>query len=89
MELKVMSIREPLNANSIVKAFVDINYYGLVIKGLRIVEGRNGTFISYPREKGKDNNWYDLCYPDNITLKTEIEQVIMEEWKKHFLSKVE
>lgn len=88
MELKVINIRQS-NTGSIVKAFIDINYYGLIIKGCRLVEGSNGTFIGYPGEKGKDGKYYDIIYPDNITLKSNIEKVLIEEYKKHFLSKLE
>lgn len=89
MELKVTDIREPNNPTSIVKAFININYHGLIIKGLRIIDGRNGKFVSYPREKGKDDKWYDIVIPDNMTLKQEIENIVMDEYGKHFLSKVE
>lgn len=88
MELKVTNIRE-CNTGSIVKAFVDINYYGLVVEGLRVVDGKNGRFVSYPREKGKDEKYYDIVFPDNITLKREIEKVVLEEYNHHFLSKLE
>ncbi|MBN3041020.1 MAG: SpoVG family protein [Candidatus Omnitrophica bacterium] len=29
-----------------------------LIKGFRIVEGKDGLFVSPPREKGKDGKWY-------------------------------
>jgi len=39
----------------------------------KIVLGRNGLFVSFPREKGKDDNWYDrVTMPrelrDNLTV---------------------
>lgn len=79
MELKILNMRKALNT-PIVKAFVDIDFYGMIIKSLRIVSGRNGVFVSYPREKGKDGKFYDIIYPDNTTLKAEIESFILSEY---------
>jgi stage V sporulation protein G len=42
------------------KAFADVGVNGaLIIKGVRVVEGRTGRFVSMPQEQGKDNRWYD------------------------------
>ena len=46
------------------KAFADISVNeAIVIRGVRVMEGKKGTFVSMPREQGKDNKWYDqvLC----------------------------
>ena len=32
------------------------------INGCRIVEGKNGAFISYPSWKDKDGNYHNYCY---------------------------
>lgn len=42
------------------KAFADVSVNdALVIKGVRIIEGKKGMFVSMPQEQGKDNRWYD------------------------------
>lgn len=42
------------------KAFADVVVNdALVIKGLRVVEGKKGLFVTMPREQGKDSKWYD------------------------------
>lgn len=81
MELKTLSIRPSLTL-SMVEAFIDINYEGMIIKDLKIVNGRNGRFVSYPREQGKDNKWYDIIIPDNMNLKLDIEKIIFEAYNK-------
>ena len=46
------------------KAFVDITVNeALVVKGLRIVLGKNGLFVSYPGQQGKDGKWYRSVFP--------------------------
>lgn len=31
----------------------------LVIRGVRVLKGTKGMFVSLPQEQGKDNKWYD------------------------------
>lgn len=54
---------KPYNASSKTKAFIDLKLDDtLVIKGLTLVEGNNGLFLSFPSKKGKDGNYYDSVY---------------------------
>ena len=54
---------KPYSANSKTKAFVDLELDDtLVIKGLTLVEGNNGLFLSFPSKKGKDGNYYNFVY---------------------------
>ncbi len=58
-----------------IKAFVDLRVgEELLLKGLRIVEGKNGLFISMPQQKGKDNKWYDTVR----CLSQDVRQLISE-----------
>lgn len=54
---------KPYNGNSKTKAFVDLELDGtLVIKGLTLVEGKDGLFLSFPSTKGKDGKYYNSVY---------------------------
>lgn len=51
------------NGNSKTKAFIDLELdETLVIKGLTLVEGNDGLFLSFPSKKGKDGNYYNSVY---------------------------
>lgn len=53
-----------LNGDSPVKAFVDIKVNdSILIKGLRVVEGKKGVFVSMPSDKGADGKYYDSIKP--------------------------
>lgn len=42
------------------KAFADVSVNdALIIKGVRVVSGKKGIFVSMPQEQGKDQRWYD------------------------------
>lgn len=54
---------KPYSANSKAKAFVDLELdETLVIKGLTLVEGKKGLFLSFPNTKGKDGKYYNSVY---------------------------
>jgi len=50
-------------AESKLKAFVDIAIGDFVVRGLRILEGKNGLFLGMPSERAKDGRWYRRFYP--------------------------
>lgn len=53
----------PYNGNSKTKAFIEFTLDNtLVIKGMTLVEGKNGLFLSFPSSKGKDGRYYDSVY---------------------------
>jgi stage V sporulation protein G len=49
--------------DSKIKAFADISIGHFIIKGLRVVEGKKGLFLSMPQEKAKDGKWYNTFFP--------------------------
>ncbi len=53
-----------LGTDSSLKAFVDVMFAGVfLVKGLKVVEGKNGLFVGMPAEKGKDGKWHDTVHP--------------------------
>ena len=54
---------KPYSGTSNTKAFVDLELdRTLVIKGLTLVEGKKGLFLSFPSKKGKDKKYYNSIY---------------------------
>ncbi|MBU0549368.1 MAG: SpoVG family protein [Candidatus Omnitrophica bacterium] len=63
IEIEVVRLRRFDNGESKLKAFVDIAINGFVVRGLRIVQGKEGLYLAMPQEKGKDGRWYNSFYP--------------------------
>ena len=77
LEFKVKRIYR-LEGNGNTKAFVDLVVNdGLLIKGLRIVNGQKGQFVSMPREQGKDSKWYDSIRPLNKEIQQQIQSAVL------------
>lgn len=71
-----------LDGESKTKAFVDITLGDFVIKGLRVVEGEKGLFVSMPQEKGKDGKWYDTFSPKSKEVRQELADLILEVYRQ-------
>ncbi len=71
-----------LDSSGSLRAFCDLNVGGLiVIKGVRVVDGKNGLFVSMPRQKSKDERWYDSVRTVTPEVKQQIETVVLEAYE--------
>lgn len=67
-----------LDGDSSLKAFVDISVGNFTIKGLRIIEGKNGLFLGMPRTQGKDGKWYNTIMLDSRESHQELTDLVLE-----------
>ena len=59
LDVKVQRIFKVEN-NKFLKAFVDIVINdALLIKSIKVLDGKRGLFVSMPQEKAKVQKWYD------------------------------
>lgn len=78
LKLEVVRLHK-LDGTGATKAFCDLSILdSFVIKGLRVVEGEKGLFVSMPQEAGKDGKWYNTVIPLNREVKDEIEKLVLE-----------
>lgn len=63
LKSNVKIICRPYNGSSKTKSFIDLELDNtLVIKGVTLVEGKDGLFLSFPSTKGKDGKYYNSVY---------------------------
>ena len=68
-----------LEGTGATKAFCDVSVLdSIVINGLRVVEGKEGLFVSMPQEAGKDGKWYNTVIPLKREVKDQIERIVLE-----------
>lgn len=70
------------NAENSTKAFADITYGDMNVKGYRVVQGENGLFVSAPQEKGKDGKWYSTVVSLTPELRAKISDLILATYNK-------
>ena len=71
------------NGEGSVKAYCDLAIGDLfLVRGLRVVEGKRGFFVSMPRQKGKDGNWYDNVVALTDATKEAVGRVVMAAYQQ-------
>lgn len=63
---------------SALKAFADVIIGEVLVKGVRIVEGKNGLFASMPTTQAKDGKWYESVSLTNGELKEKLQKAVLE-----------
>jgi DNA-binding cell septation regulator SpoVG len=68
---------------SSLRAFVKIVLNGqFVVSGLRIVEGKTGFFVAFPRDyDSKAQQGWDICHPITGSLRSYMTQVILDQFQ--------
>lgn len=65
------------------KAFASINLDDeIVIRGLKVIDGRFGLFVSFPSEKGADEKYYNTFYALNDDTRDYITQTVLDAFEK-------
>ena len=67
-----------LDGDGAAKAFCDVAVgEAFLIKGIKVVEGKKGLFVSMPREQGKDGNWYDTVVPLTKEARQQVSEIVL------------
>jgi stage V sporulation protein G len=67
---------------SSLKAFADITVGDVLIKGIRVVEGKRGLFAAMPKTAGKDGRFYDSVKLLTDEAKQELQAVVLQAYNE-------
>ena len=71
------------SAKSNTKAFIDLKLDNvLIVKGLSLVEGKKGLFLSYPASRGKDGKYYNSVYSLDKDWTKKLEDICIKKYKE-------
>ena len=74
------------NGEGSLKAFCDLAIGEMfLIRGVRVIEGKQGLFVSMPRQQGKDGKWYETVAMLSKEVNAEVKKVVLEEYRIHVL----
>ena len=80
LDVRVYPIDEP-KGNTKAFASVSINDM-LAIRGIRVVDGAKGHFVTMPQSKDKENNFHDIAFPLTGDLRKEISAAVLGEYDR-------
>lgn len=78
MNVRVYPIKAG-KSNLLANASIEIE--GIVIKGFKVLNGKNESlWVSWPNQKGTDGKYYDQVYALDKTLREDVEDAILDEY---------
>ncbi len=81
--MDITEITVTLRNEDKLKAFVNVTFDDqFVVRGLKIIKGPNGFFISMPSRKMPDGSFRDIAHPINKEFRELIEKVILEKYNQ-------
>lgn len=81
--MNITEVRISLRDDAKLKAFASITLNNcFVIRGLKIIEGKSGTFVAMPSRKRKDGEYQDIAHPINNEARATMERVILRAYRE-------
>ena len=65
------------------KAFVNITFDDVfVVRGLKVIEGKNGLFVCMPSRKLEDGTYKDIAHPISNDFRQQLEMQVIEAYRR-------
>jgi stage V sporulation protein G len=81
--MEITEINISLRNEDKLKAFVNVTFDDVfVVRGMKVIKGTNGFFISMPSRKMPDGSYRDIAHPIRNEFRQYIEKEIIQEYNK-------
>ena len=79
LDVRVFPLDDPKGST---KAFASVGIDDIAaIRGVRVVEGEKGFFVTMPQSKDSGGEYHDIAFPINGDLRKEITKAVLDEYK--------
>jgi stage V sporulation protein G len=77
--VEITEVRITLRNEEKLKAFASITFDDcFVVRGLKVINGSQGYFVSMPSRKRKDGSYQDVAHPINNDMRKKIEDKVLD-----------
>jgi len=81
--VEITEVRITLRDEEKLKAFANVTFDdAFVVRGLKVINGNNGYFVSMPSRKRPDGTYQDIAHPINNEMRDQLERVVLAEYEK-------
>lgn len=81
--MEITEVRITLRNEDKLKAFANVTFdEEFVIRGLKIINGNNGYFVSMPSRKRSDGTHQDIAHPINNRMRQRIEEAVLSAYER-------
>ena len=72
----------PVEINgSMVKAYATVTFDdSFVVRDMRVIEGKNGIFLSMPARRKRNGDYQDVCFPISAKLRDLMKNEVLEKF---------
>lgn len=80
--MDITEVRITLRNEEKLKAFASITFDDcFVVRGLKVINGSQGYFVSMPSRKRKDGSYQDVAHPINNDMRKKIEDKVLDSFE--------
>ena len=77
--MEITEVRITIKNEEKLKAFANITFdNSFVVRGLKVISGSQGFFVSMPSRRKKDGTFQDLAHPITNELRKKIEDSVLD-----------
>jgi stage V sporulation protein G len=81
--VEITEVRITLRDEEKLKAFANVTFDdAFVVRGLKVINGNNGYFVSMPSRKRPDGTYQDIAHPINNEMRDKLERSVLAEYEK-------
>ncbi len=81
--MEITEVRITLRDEEKLKAFANVTFDdAFVVRGLKVINGNNGYFVSMPSRKRPDGTYQDIAHPINNEMRDQLERIVLAEYEK-------
>jgi stage V sporulation protein G len=89
--VEITEIRFTMRNEEKLRAFVNVTFDdSFVIRGLKVINGSRGFFVSMPSRRRPDGTYQDVAHPINTEMRRHLERMVLEAfdrevqlWEEH------
>ena len=80
--MEITEISVSIRDEDKLKAFVNVTFDDcFVVRGMKVIKGTSGYFVSMPSRKMSDGTYRDIAHPITSQFRAKVERIVLTEYK--------
>ncbi len=81
--MEITEIRFTMRNEEKLRAFANVTFdAAFVIRGLKVINGSKGLFVSMPSRRRPDGTYQDVAHPVNTEMRRQLERMVLEAYER-------
>jgi stage V sporulation protein G len=77
--MEITEVRISLKGEEKLKAFANVTLDNeFVVRGVKVIQGPSGFFVSMPSRRRPDGTYQDICHPVNAAMRRKLETAVLD-----------